>query len=444
MVDRRRNHGEQKLRRSILLPSFRASNFILMMTLFASVCMKQMGAPSRMILSVNVTLDGMQTPTPLELFEGQDTQSAAITFCQTHNIAQSPPLVQQLAQLLQTRLRESKTVEPALSMGIAVGDSEAILEHYDGQDPTVEVRDFCLRHGYADDNEVARAELATCTTALGEALQARLTDLAHQRIQESLAPTPDSIGAANDAQGELRTSVVMRVPVEIGDARVGMLELFENESPADAARRFLERESLEPDPAFIETLETALKERLASAAETVNIGGAEGGGMGPAGVLFKVPLNINGIEVEMEVMKGQAPLVAAEAFCRRSEYGFKGAGLMSCVEQTEKLARERIEATVPSAEKNSVGAMGATEVEEEPLFNIPINIGDKEAIIPYYSAFSPNETATAFCEVNWESISAGVTTPVHMHDCTSLISSTIKGVLDRISYLHSPPSGLAP
>ena len=77
-----------------------------------------------------------QTPTPLELFEGQDTQSAAITFCQTHNIAQSPPLVQQLAQLLQTRLRESKTVEPALSMGIAVGDSEAILEHYDGQDPT--------------------------------------------------------------------------------------------------------------------------------------------------------------------------------------------------------------------------------------------------------------------------------------------------------------------
>jgi len=40
-----------------------------------------------------------------------------------------------LAQLLQTRLRESKTVEPALSMGIAVGDSEAILEHYDGQDP---------------------------------------------------------------------------------------------------------------------------------------------------------------------------------------------------------------------------------------------------------------------------------------------------------------------
>ena len=140
--------------------------------------------------------------------------------------------------------------------------------------PPVEVRDFCLRHGYADDNEVARAELATCTTALGEALQARLTDLAHQRIQESLAPTPDSIGAAHDAQGELRTSVVMRVPVEIGDARVGMLELFENETPADAARRFLERESLEPDPTFIETLETALK---VSRSGGLNRGGGEVG-----------------------------------------------------------------------------------------------------------------------------------------------------------------------
>jgi len=391
-----------------------------------------------MILSVNVTLDGMQTPTPLELFEGQDAQAAAITFCQAHNIVQSPPLVQQLAELLQTRLQESKAAEPALSMGVAVGESEAVLEHYDGADPAEEVRAFCLRHGYADNTEAARAELATCTTALGEALQARLTDLAHQRIQESLAPAGDA------AQGELQSSVVMRVPVEIGDDRVGTLELFENETPGDAARRFLEQENLEPDPTFIETLETALKERLASAAETVQIGGTDGAGMGPAGVLFKVPLNINGVEVEMEVMKGQAPLVAAEAFCRRSEYGFKGAGLMSCIEQTEKLARERIEATLPVAERNTVESMGATEVEEEPLFNIPINIGDKEAIIPYYSAFSPNETATAFCEVNWDSISEGVVEPVHMSDCTTLISQTIKGVLERISYLQSPTTGLAP
>ena len=46
-----------------------------------------------------------------------------------------------------------------------------------------------------------------------------------------------------------------------------------------------------------------------------------------------------------------------------------------------------------------MGELGATEVEEEPLFNIPVNIGNKEAMIPYYSAFTPNETAHAFCEV---------------------------------------------
>ena len=75
-------------------------------------------------------------------------------------------------------------------MGVAVGDSEAVLEHYDGASPAEEVRKFCLRHGYADDTEAARAELATCTTTLGEALQARLTDLAKQRIHESISPTP--------------------------------------------------------------------------------------------------------------------------------------------------------------------------------------------------------------------------------------------------------------
>lgn len=121
---------------------------------------------------------------------------------------------------------------------------------------------------------------------------------------------------------------------------------FEPKSPtAAAASRFLEKEGLQHDPVFIQTLETALSERIASAAQMVELEppSVDGGGLiGPPGVLFRVPLTMNGAEVEMEVMKGQVPLTAAEAFCRRSEYGFRGAKLLSCIEQTERWAHRTL------------------------------------------------------------------------------------------------------
>ena len=70
-----------------------------------------------------------------------------------------------------------------------------------------------------------------------------------------------------------------------------------------------------------------------------------------------------------------------------------------------RLARERLEGTL--AQTSTTTSPVATE-DEEPLFNIPVTLGDQEALIPYYASFSPNETATAFCEVHWDSSSAGL------------------------------------
>ena len=109
---------------------------------------------------------------------------------------------------------------------------DAILNHFEGEDPAAEVLMFCLEHGYSNATPGARAELATCTSMLGDAMQSRLTQLTQQRIREVLMPSastaPDSrVVEAGDA------SVVMRVPVEIGEDRTGVLELLDNETPGE-------------------------------------------------------------------------------------------------------------------------------------------------------------------------------------------------------------------
>ena len=268
------------------------------LVLLFSFGLMQSAVPSELLVSVDVVLDGIETSSPLQLFEGQTTISAAVAFCEAHRLlpenadAHDNAIVQQLSQLLQSRLKEAEPSSdaPALTMSVTLDDSEVALQHYEGADPRAEANAFCIEHGFGTKDETG-ALLASCVTTLEGELRNRIAQIAQQRIRESTRPTDST-----DLKLEVDTyqdAVIMRIPVEIGD-RTATLELLENESPADAAHRFLQIESILEDSKtdegqlLVAELENAIRDRIALAADTTSSNSG-------SGALFAVPISVNGV-----------------------------------------------------------------------------------------------------------------------------------------------------
>lgn len=94
------------------------------------------------------------------------------------------------------------------------------------------------------------------------------------------------------------------------------------------------------------------------------------------------PPTLSQVETILEIIQGQSPLLVAETFCRRGEYGFRGATLVSCIEQAERLVRAKLAAAgkielsapVPDSEKVD---------EDAPLFTLPVTIGGQLVVKMY-------------------------------------------------------------
>lgn len=389
--------------------------------------------PSKLLVSVDVSLDAVKVATPLQLFEGQSVHDAALAFCVEFNLLPAgggadTPVVQQLAQVLLTRLKQQQQAdaakrpapEPMLSVTVTLDDQhKAVLQHFAGRDPHDEAVEFCAQHTQG----AGRAQQDACVQSLEHELRSRLADLAGHRIRGAVT-------------GSAKESVVLTVPVELADGRMATLELLQNERPADAARRFLETHRLptvgtEEGQQLLRTLENALNSRLTSAVQaSSSLGNA---------LLFTIPLTVNQAPATLEIFEGQSSVAVAEAFCHRPEHQLKGQALSQCIQQIEVMVREKIAALMPMV-PDLVAPMALEtsslpkpqSVEDEPLFTLPVTLGELVTAVPYYPQFTANQTATAFCTTHWDSIVHGTSDGVELGDCTGLIRSTIEGVLDRI------------
>lgn len=399
--------------------------------------------PSKLLVSVDVSLDSVQTATPLQLFEGQDIQDAVVTFCRQHDLldpasGMASPVVQQLAQVLQSRLQEQQQQqqpsprkrEPTLTVSVTIDNGErAMLQHFAGQDPREEAVEFCARYGIdsQDPSPAAQARLQACVAPLEHELRSRLADLASQRIRDAVT--------GSTADGRLANTVALTVPVELANGQTRALELLHNEAPVDAARRFLEQQGIPQDTdngrQLVRTLENALNSRLTSA-----VSGPTSDGNA---LLFTIPLTVDNKPATLEIFEGQSSVNVAQAFCHRPEHGLRNAALVECIQRVEILVREKIAALAPMAPDlaapmapDASALPAQLTADDEPLFTLPVTLGDVVTAVPYFPQFTPNQTANAFCTTHWTSISSGLAGDVQLGDCTSLIKTTIEGVLDRI------------
>ena len=120
-------------------------------------------------------------------------------------------------------------------------------------------------------------------------------------------------------------------------------------------------------------------------------------------VVLQLPINVNGQQIPMGIAEGEDATVASGFFCRGLDLGTEDA-FSGCVDQVKPLAEAKIvewmqeqeAARQQSQQKNDDGP---------PLFEIPIQVGEKILPLTFTLAENPAATTKRFCDVQWDYIS---------------------------------------
>lgn len=363
-------------------------------------------APARAVgLTVPITIDGQSVE--LKVYEGQSGRDAVLSFFQEYNIPTNMQeqfgnqVLQIVNQRIQATMEAQQTREPMFFLTVNVDGREMRLNHYQGQNPVAEARDFCIAVGINTD----------------EALQQAVPPLA-QRIQNVL-----------DARKTRQA--LFELPVTIDGGNYRMVH-YEGLTALGSVLNFLQTHGVTQDavaeryiPHLVPLIESGIKEYNRRMAPQP---------------LFSLPLNIAGNAVELPYYEGNSVDETAIAFTERIGLKRDHPEFINTATQIAQLLQNRINeaATSQNQEQNAD--------QPEPLFVVPVDVDGETMRMPYFKGESPVQRAAFFCQEAYRGKLDGLTTEDRqskMTECTAFLRDTVNRLLEDANTQHAGPTAQA-
>jgi len=350
-------------------------------------------APARAVgLTVPITIDGQAVE--LKVYEGQSGRDAVLSFFQEYNIPENMQeefgnqVLQIVNQRIQATMQAQQTQEPMFFLTVNVDGREMRLNHYQGQNPVVEARDFCLAIGINTD----------------DALQQAVPPLA-QRIQNVL-----------DARKT--REALFELPVTIDGGNYRMVH-YEGLTALGSVLNFLQTHGVTENsvaeryiPHLVPLIESGMKEYNRR--------------MAPQPV-FTLPLTIAGNAVELPYYAGNSVDETAIAFTQRIGLKRDHPEFINTATQIAQLLQARINELAEAQKQQD------TPAQPEPLFVIPVDVDGEVMRMPYFEGESPVQRAAFFCQEAYRGKLENVSTEERqskIQDCTASLRDTVSGLLE--------------
>lgn len=403
---------------------------------------------SKVLVSMPVTIDGIQRD--LNLMQGETAQMAATSFAETYGLDKSEQFAQvvnQLSTMLTKEIEKSDTAERLLHIPLTLDNQQVHLDMYDGQTINEALDNFFSTY--------------TINPTTQQELRPQLETVLHQHVNEFLA---------QQAQNQ-NPNYAFTMPLTLGSEKFE-IHHYANQNPIDEARLFCMKQNIRSD--LHEQLIPKIAELIQ--AEIVKL-------QSPV-ILTTVPVAINNQQFNMNHYEGSAPIDTAIQFLK--ERGLTEATIQQYIPQLVGLI-ERHLAAIPAQETPVLSmpvivnqqelelqhyAMNQPEqtarmflkrhgletdpqfqqltqqltqmiqqqleqrAASEPLFTLPIKLGDSTHDLKYYDGQDAETTAQAFCtEKNvhfLDKTDTSKTEAEQLQVCTSFLTDTIVSVLKKL------------
>lgn len=364
---------------------------------------------NRVVLSLDVLLEGAKTGSAeLILRKGQTTTQAATEFCDANGFLGSdkeeliPQLVRELETAITAEAGRRSVVVPAEIDGVI---SE--IRHEAGNDIETESTTYCQSIGLYEDTS------PECSTTIASALWGAVLDsMAEDITQLEL--------------NELQTLQIEPFELTISLDNAGPIPLIYDgkETPSQSAEAFCSLAmsgTIEPAyNACLNGVTDAIKARI-KYLQTQNIQEEV-----PAlSVLYTVPINLNGVETALDVVKGKSAAEMARSVCLRPDVGMRvnengevnQEAINDCIKQLSRVASKVLLYHSQLEDQQDEEQEQPTEITRENLsdgsdtvegtsnlLDIPFAIAGKTYTATVLRDETVVQASNRFCEENKDAI----------------------------------------
>ncbi|GMH92869.1 hypothetical protein TrVE_jg10835 [Triparma verrucosa] len=142
-------------------------------------------------------------------------------------------------------------------------------------------------------------------------------------------------------------------------------------------------------------------------------------------IVMETEININGQMMALSVAEGENSNIASDYFCRSLDLDQPNYAI--CLSSVVPIVEQRIKDFMAAQQQRA---------NEPPLFEIPIQIGDKVMPLAFSLSENPSSTTHRFCDAQWSYIE----TVLKSNDgegptkdlCVNTLFSTVSGMLDEL------------
>ncbi|KAG9415028.1 hypothetical protein AC1031_008452 [Aphanomyces cochlioides] len=341
------------------------------------------------ILTIPLTIAGADLR--LTLFEGEQPSDAITRFLDEARLspdarAQARP---QLDQLISTRLAELRQTrqEPVFEFDLTIDGRATTVRHFEGVDPLVEARAFAASLGITNEDVLTRF----------------LPQVASE-IQKRI----DGLSTQAEAKKEL-----FSIPLTVNNQAVVLVH-YQGMTPTESAVNFLQQNGI--------TDANVVDSYLPQIVELINSRLGQEETRKP---LVSFPITIGDREQTCNYFEGDSPEVTAQLFLEANGLT-NNPNYAAFVQEISLRIRKGVE---------EIQAAAAAAKPREPLFTLPMKLGDETFDIAYHKDEDPAAIATEFCTSKMTALSSAMGRTVaaeEMQQCKVVVFQTLTRALDEM------------
>ncbi|GMI36505.1 hypothetical protein TeGR_g14974 [Tetraparma gracilis] len=145
-------------------------------------------------------------------------------------------------------------------------------------------------------------------------------------------------------------------------------------------------------------------------------------------VVFTTVVEINNQKMELGVAEGEDALTATTFFCRQLDLNEANMGV--CLQGLVSTVEQRMVSFMQERQRQQAAA-------QAPLFELPMQVGDRVLPLAFTLSEHPRDTAARFCDAEWGYISTvlraeDASAPVDKELCGATLFSLVVGVVDEL------------
>ncbi|RHY31328.1 hypothetical protein DYB32_003582 [Aphanomyces invadans] len=324
---------------------------------------EQQPVPSKeIVVTIPLTINGVDTA--LTLFREEPHNDAVSRFLRDAPLTEDDKVqvAPQLLQLLQTKVAElnAPTEEPQFSFTITIDGQPSVVQHFEGSDPLVEARAFAARLGITNENFLAR-------------LLPQVASEIQKRIDEIHPPPPTM-------------TEHFSVPLTVNNQAVVLVH-YREWTPTQSAVAFLEQNGItDPNtvnaylPQLVEVLDNQIRQLAA------NDQPAQAAPSEPRAPQLSLPITIGDQVHPLDYYEGDSPDLTAQLFLEA--HGLTNNPNYAAFVHDLSLSIRR-------GLQDLQQQQAASTSPKEPLFQLPITLGQKT----YDLSYCDQENPGAQCKV---------------------------------------------